>query len=72
MSYKFQKQKIMENAKFISVFDDDIVITTECVFDKKTKIASDIKCVDVYGLDICHDEYVELLDGTIIRDFIYE
>jgi hypothetical protein len=58
-------------AKYVSVWDGG-TITTNCQYDQKTKVVSDIESSDVEGLDMLEDEYVLLPDGTEVRDFINE
>jgi hypothetical protein len=59
-------------AKYVSVWDGGITVTTNCQYDQKTKVVSDIESSDVEGLDMLEDEYVLLPDGTEVRDFINE
>jgi hypothetical protein len=59
-------------AKFVSVWDGGTTITTNCQYDTKTNVVSDIESSDVEGLDMLEDEYVLLPDGTDVRDFINE
>ena len=59
-------------AKYVSVWDGGTTVTTNCQYNPKTNVVSDIESSDVEGLDILEDEYVELPDGTEIRDFINE
>jgi hypothetical protein len=62
----------MNTIKFVSVWDDNIEIKSDCQYDEETKVVSEIEVVEANGLEICHDEYVLLSDGTEIRDFIIE
>ena len=55
-------------AYYVSVWDDGTEIRTVCQFNPDTRDVTDIECVDVAGLDILMEEYVELLDGTIIHE----
>ena len=57
------------NATFVSIWDGSNEIRTTCKFDPLTKDVTDIESSDVSGLDILFDEYVELPDGTEVRDF---
>ena len=59
-------------ATYVSVWDDKIKIKTPCVYNGETNIVSDIKLIDVDGLDMCTDEYLILQGGAKIRDFIME
>ena len=59
-------------AKYVSVWDGGTSITTNCQYDPKTNVVSDIESSDVEGLDMLEDEYVVLPDGTEIRNFINE
>ena len=59
-------------AKFVSVWDGGTTVTTNCQYNPVTKVVSDIESSDVEGLDMLDEEYVELPDGTEIRDFIHE
>jgi len=57
------------NADYVSVWDDGLEVRTTCIFDIEKQTAHNIVPVDIQGLDILVDEYVELPDGTQIRDF---
>lgn len=59
-------------AKFVSVWDGGTTVTTNCQFNPKTKVVSDIESSDIEGLDMLEDEYVLLPDGTEVRNFINE
>lgn len=59
-------------AKYVSVWDGGTTVTTNCQYNPQNKVVSDIESSDVEGLDMLEDEYVELPDGTEIRDFINE
>jgi hypothetical protein len=59
-------------AIYVSVWDGGTEIRTKCDYDPTTKEVSDIEVADVNGLDVLDDEYVELPDGTEIRDFTVE
>lgn len=59
-------------AKYVSVWDGGTTVTTKCEYDPQTNVVSDIGSAEVEGLEICEDEYVELPDGSEIRDFIHE
>jgi hypothetical protein len=62
----------MEKATYVSVWDDCTAISTPCDYDRETKTVSNIGSEDVDGMDIdvCTDEYVQLSDGTEVRDFV--
>lgn len=60
------------NAIYVSVWDGGVEIRTKCQYNPETKEVWDIDATDVDGLDICEDEYIELPNGTEIRDFISE
>jgi hypothetical protein len=62
----------MEKATYVTVWDGGIEIRTKCLFDRAASTVYDIESVEVNGLDILEEEYVELADGTEIRDFINE
>lgn len=57
----------MEKATYVSVWDDGIEVRSGCMFNKETYDVSDIEMVDLQGVDILIDEYIELSDGTQIR-----
>lgn len=59
-------------AKYTSVWDGGINITTNCEFDETTKIVSNIESVDPGKVHHLDDEFVTLPDGTEVRDFILE
>lgn len=59
-------------ATYVSVWDGDIEIRTDCEYEIDTKTVSDIESSDVDGIDCLDDEYVELPDGTVIREFYNE
>jgi hypothetical protein len=62
----------MEDATYVSVWDGGIEIRTRCLFNRAMSAVFDVESVDANGLDILEDEYVELADGTEIRNFITE
>jgi len=62
----------MENATYVTVWDGGIEIRTRCLFNRAMSTVFDVESADVNGLDILEDEYVELADGTEIRDFLNE
>lgn len=57
-------------ATYVSVWDGGIEVRTNCMYNGNTKEVFDIEISDVDGLDILEDEYVELLDGEKVVDFI--
>lgn len=61
------------NAKYVSEWDGSTLIESNCDFNTETNTVSNIEVVNVEDYDIvaCTDEYVELNDGTKIRDFEY-
>ncbi len=64
-------------AHYVSVWDGGTTVTTNCTYNPKTKVVSNIEssnidCSNVEGLEILDEEYIELLDGTKITDFIHE
>lgn len=61
-----------EQATYVSVWDGGIQIRTKCTYNRISGVVYDIETAEIEGLDILEDEYVELSDGTKIRDFIDE
>lgn len=59
-------------AKYVSVWEGGIEVTTSCEYDVQTNEVYDIETSDVDGLDALEDEYILLPDGTEVRDFITE
>ena len=60
-------------ATYVSSWDNgNTVIRSKCQYNPKTKKVSDIESVDIDGLDFLDEEYVELVNGTIIKTFINE
>jgi len=59
-------------AKFVSVWDGGIEIRSNCEFNPISKEVFDIEISEVDGLETLEDEYVELPDGTEIRDFLID
>ena len=57
-------------AQFVSIWDGNVEVRTNCEFNPETKEVTDIESVEVNGVDMLDDEYVELPDGTEIRDFV--
>ena len=55
-------------AIYVSIWDGDVEIRTQCEFDPDTKKVWNIQSADV-NVDILEDEFVELPDGTEVRDF---
>lgn len=62
----------MEKATYVSVWDGGIEIRTQCLFSRESSCVYDVESVDVNGLDVLEEEFVELADGTEIRHFITE
>lgn len=61
------------NATYVSVWDGETEIRTECKWDTTKRIALEIATVEAYRVDVFIREYVELLDGTHIAvDSHYE
>lgn len=60
------------HATFVSVWDGGIEIRSHCEFNPISKEVTDIDIAEVDGLETLEDEYVELPDGTEIRDFLIE
>ena len=61
------------NATFVSIWDGSNEIRTPCKFNPTTKEATDIEAIDdVDDLDILFEEYIELPNGEIIKDFNYD
>ncbi len=59
-------------ATFVSSWDNgDSIFKTSCDFDIETKTVSNIESVDVDDEDLYYvdEEFIELPDGTIIKDF---
>lgn len=56
-------------AEYTSVWDGDIAITTNCLYDPGKKYVTDIEDSDVdpEGLEDLEDEYITLPDGTQLR-----
>ena len=56
-------------SKYVSVWDDGIVIETECVYDSTTNDVIEVESVEVNDLDILIEEYVVTPDGDVVYDF---
>jgi hypothetical protein len=50
-------------ATYVSVWDDGIEVKSDCIYDTETKQIEEIEMVDISGVDILIEEYVELPDG---------
>lgn len=50
-------------ATFVSVWDGGIEIRSNCLFNTETKDITDIETIDIDGLEVLMDEYVELEGG---------
>jgi len=59
-------------AKYTSVWDGGINITTNCDYDPQTKKVSNIESVDPGNVQDLDDEFITLPDDTEVRDFILE
>ncbi len=68
------KQNNYENTRnaFVSVWDGGIEIRSNCEFNISNFFTNRIDIAEVDGLETLEDEYVELPDGTEIRDFLIE
>ncbi len=60
---------VAQKATFVSVWDGGTEVRTNCLYDADTNTAFDIETADVNGLDILDEQFIELADGTEIRDF---
>lgn len=60
-------------ATYVSVWDNGSdKIESSCEFDPQTKEVTNIEVVNVDGMDLNYldEEYIELPNGEIIKDFI--
>lgn len=56
-------------ATYVSVWDGDR-IETPCMYDEQSNVVSNIEIVEISNeYNTCEDEFIELLDGTEIRNF---
>lgn len=57
---------MIQDATFVSVWDDCTEIHSKCFVDTETHEVFDVELIDVdsMDIDICTDEYVMMLDGT--------
>lgn len=55
-------------ARYVSVWDGGVEVMSGCEYDPATKTVSDIGDTDVTGVEVKEDEYVELPDGTQLRE----
>jgi hypothetical protein len=62
----------MVRATYVSVWDGGIQIRSRCLFSKESSVVYDIETIEVDGLYVCEEQFVELPDGTKIKDFITE
>lgn len=68
MSASFKTVK----AKFVSVWDDTIVLSTTCNVNLETKEVFDIAQVEADGLDTLTEEYIELMEnGKSVKHNVY-
>jgi hypothetical protein len=56
-------------AIYVSVWDGSTEIRSSCEFNPETKDVTNIESVDVDGIDICFEEFIELPTGEIIKEF---
>ena len=56
----------LSKATFVSVWDDGVNISSSCDINMETGEVFNIEQVDVGGLDILIEEYVELSDGRLL------
>lgn len=56
-------------ATYVSIWDGGVRVETNCEFNPETKEVTDVDSVDVDGVDICDEEFIELPDGTEIKTF---
>jgi hypothetical protein len=58
-------------ATYVSRWDGNTLIKTSCQYDPKTSEVTDVEASeDAYNIYTLEEEYIELPDGTEIRDFI--
>ena len=60
----------MEFAKHVTNWDYNVQVTTDCLYDRVSNTAFKLQSADSHGLDVLNYEYVELGDGSKIRNFI--
>lgn len=60
------------NARFVSVWDDGITLSSKCKYDDEANLAYDIETIMVDDLDDLKQEYIELPNGVIVEEFDYE
>ena len=56
-------------ATYVSVWDGSTEIRTSCEFNPETKDVTEIESVDVEGIDVLFEQYVELPSGEIVKEF---
>lgn len=57
-------------ATYVSVWDGGTEIRTSCEYTPETRTASNIETInDVEDLDFLDEEFIELRNGEIIKDF---
>lgn len=59
-------------AKFVSVWDGCVTLSSKCKYDDEANLAYDIETMIVDDLDDLTQEYIELPNGVIVEDFEYE
>lgn len=62
------------NAIYVSIWDEDIKISSSCKIDLSTKEVTDVEQINVEELDLnfVTEEFIELPDGSLIKDFILD
>ena len=63
---------MVHDARFVSVWDDSVALSSNCKYDDETNLAYDIETMIVDNLDDLKQEYIELPNGIIVEDFEYE
>lgn len=56
-------------ATYVSIWDGGFRIESNCDFNPETKEVTNVESIDVDGVDICDEEFIELPDGTEIKTF---
>jgi hypothetical protein len=70
---EFKNHNTMKTpAKYVSIWDDNLEVSTNCLFDSETNNVTEIEQVDMPDLEICHMEYVLLENNEKVFNYTIE
>lgn len=61
----------MNKAIYVSVWDNNVRLTSKCTIDPETKLISDIGMIDVSEVKEMKEQFIEMPNGHKVVDFLF-